>query len=94
MSTKLPLTGNAWHKLNTEYALLITGGPYRFFMNGNEAPDDESPSHLLTGPQVVPQGVGAYVKAYDQDRVLVVSAYVPSDTAPVIPFDVASPEEE
>lgn len=94
MTTKLTLSPGIWHQLNTEYAVLITGGPFRLFMNGNEAPDAESPSHMLTGPITIPQGVGAFVKAYDVERSVVVSNYVPSTEAPVIPFDVASPEEE
>lgn len=94
MTAKLHLKDDIWHKLNTEYPVLITGGPFRLFMSGNEAPDNESPSHMLTGPVTVPQGVGAYVKMYQQEKTLVVSCYVPSTEQPVIPFDVASPEEE
>ena len=86
MTTKLSMSDNKWHKLNTEYALLITGGPYRFFMNGTEVPDSKSAWHMLTGPQVVPQGVAAYIKAYEANKEVVISAFVPAGSAPVDPL--------
>lgn len=64
MTTSVTLTKNTWIQLNTEYPVLITGGPYRLFMNGNEAPDDDSPSHLMSKVRTIPAGVGAYIKGY------------------------------
>lgn len=70
------------YRLNTTYDLLITGGPYLFFMGGNTAPAADSGWHLLTGPQVVPKGIGAHITAYQKGSAVTVSAFTPSGTAP------------
>lgn len=75
-------------KLNTDYDLLITGGPYLYFMNGNAAPVADSDWHLITGPQVVPAGVGAYLTAYQEGVTLVVSAFTPDSGPSTPPFTV------
>ncbi len=73
-------------KLNTQFALLITGGPYLYIMNGNVAPKAGDAWHVITGPQVVPQGVGAWITGFEGDQELVISAFTPSDQAPVNPI--------
>ena len=83
--SKVSLQKGAVVKLNTQYALLITGGPYLFLLNGNVTPDADDYWHVITGPQVVPQGVGAYIMAYENTKELAISAFTPSDTAPVNP---------
>lgn len=75
-------------KLNTSYDLLIVGGPYRLFMGGSAAPGADSDWSWVTGPQVVPQGVGAYITAFQEGVTVSLSLFLPSGTAPADPFTV------
>ena len=77
-------------KLNTDTDLLITGGPYLYFMNGNAGPVAGSDWHLITGPQVVPAGVGAYLTAYQEGVELVVSGFTPGTGPATAPFTILS----
>lgn len=86
MTVEIKLTAGTWVHIDASAeSVLITGGRFRLFMNGNTAPVAGSKSHAINGPYTIAKGLGAYITADGPDATVVASVLLQSSSPPVSP---------